>query len=100
MQFNKVVSQLTFLRDAPPVFVAHMLQSMRPACLEAGEFLFYEKEVGSHLFFVLMGCLELYVHVEVEFDENESESESGALLAVAAAAASGAVVLVLLFESE
>ena len=60
-QYERLISTCSFLRESPTLFTCQIIEKMRPFYMEPGEFLFYEKEVGTHIFFVNKGMVKLYV---------------------------------------
>ena len=81
-QYQKLISQSNFLRMSPPVFVCQIVDKCKPFFMNAGEFLFYEGELGTHLFLMIQGQLKLYVRndqkkVNLAFQTIESDTVLG-----------------------
>ena len=81
-QYQKLISQSNFLRTSPPVFVCQIVDKCKPFFMNAGEFLFYEGELGTHLFLMIQGQLKLYVRndqkkVNLAFQTIESDTVLG-----------------------
>eukprot|EP00620_Florenciella_sp_RCC1587_P019717 CAMPEP_0182569816 /NCGR_PEP_ID=MMETSP1324-20130603/10330_1 /TAXON_ID=236786 /ORGANISM="Florenciella sp., Strain RCC1587" /LENGTH=848 /DNA_ID=CAMNT_0024784137 /DNA_START=99 /DNA_END=2642 /DNA_ORIENTATION=- len=81
-QYDDLILTCSFLREAPPVFTCQIVDKMRPFYIDPGEFLFYEGEVGTAMFFINRGSIKLYVHHpakgrNVSFANVEDDTELG-----------------------
>ncbi|CAN0005413.1 unnamed protein product, partial [Choristocarpus tenellus] len=70
-QYHELIEKLSFLQASqqqsnnPPLFVARMVGSLNPSYAKAGDVLFYQNEVGSDLYFVITGKVNLFITLKV-----------------------------------
>ncbi|CAM9187432.1 unnamed protein product [Discosporangium mesarthrocarpum] len=64
-QYHEQIEKLSFLQNNPPLFVTHMVGCLNPSYAKPGDVLFFQNEVGSDLFFVTAGKVNLFITFRV-----------------------------------
>jgi len=60
---RETLDQLSSLEGHPPMFVVKLVEILRPFSAEPGEIIFLEQEIGTHIFFMGDGKVEMFYKV-------------------------------------
>jgi CRP-like cAMP-binding protein len=58
-QYAPIIQRVPMLRDANKLFVALIAPSLKPFYAEQGEFIFFEGELSTHMYFIFNGKVQL-----------------------------------------
>lgn len=72
-QFHNVLEKVDSLKDQSPLFAVQILQAINPFFAEVGEPIFLENEIGTHLFYLGDGHVELICKIHRERNLNTDQ---------------------------
>jgi len=76
VQFRETIEALTFLRQAPPLFVKDLLACMHPYAASNGECITRDTDLGLCLHFLERGTARRYLEIEMSPNDADSSCQS------------------------